>query len=73
MTVYAGIELSIGDQVGVEFTPPYSGRSIVVRCFVRDGGGGRYGVEFIAENDADYESVGQIESILRKVVSASPL
>jgi hypothetical protein len=44
-----------------------------VRCFVRNGRGGRYGVEFIAENDADYESVGQIESILRKVVSASPL
>ncbi|HYL15368.1 MAG TPA: PilZ domain-containing protein [Terriglobales bacterium] len=69
MTLYAGIELGIGDQVGVEFTPPYSGRPITVRCFVRNGHGGTYGVEFITENDADYENVGQIESILRNVGS----
>jgi hypothetical protein len=70
MTLYAGVELSIGDQVGLKFTPPYSGQSITVRCFVRNGHRGTYGVEFIAENDGDYESVGQIESILRKAASS---
>lgn len=70
----AGVELSIGDQVGVEFTPPDSGQAITVRCFVRNGHGYRYGVEFITENDADYESVGQIESILRNLGSSvSPI
>jgi len=74
MAVCAGVELSIGDQVGVEFTPPDSGQAITVRCFVRNGHGYRYGVEFITENDADYESVGQIESILRNLGSSvSPI
>jgi PilZ domain-containing protein len=74
MTLYAGLDLSIGDQVAVEFTPPDSGQPITVRCFVRNGQGGTYGVEFITENDTDYERVGQIESILSIMASsASPL
>jgi hypothetical protein len=74
MTLHAGVELSVGDQLGVEFTPPYSEQPIAVRCFVRNGHGGNYGIEFISENDSDYESVGQIESILRKAASSvSPL
>jgi hypothetical protein len=74
MTLYAGVELSIGDQVAVEFTPPDAGQPITVRCFVRNGHGGTYGVEFITENDADYERVGQIESILSVMGSpVSPL
>jgi len=67
MTVYAGVELSAADQVEVEFTPPYSGTPIRVRCFVRSRHGYTYGVEFITENDTDYESVGQIESILKSM------
>lgn len=74
MTLHAGVKLSIGDQVGVEFTPPASEQPVVVRCFVRNGHGGTYGVEFITENDSDYESVGQIESLLRKATpSVLPL
>jgi hypothetical protein len=69
MTVFAGIELSVPDQVEVEFTPPYSGKPIRVRCFVRSRRGYTYGVEFITENDTDYESVGHIESILKSMGS----
>jgi hypothetical protein len=69
MTVFAGIELSVPDQVEVEFTPPYSGKPIRVRCFVRSRCGYTYGVEFITENDTDYESVAQIESILKSMGS----
>lgn len=69
MAVFAGMELSIGAQVLVEFTPPYSGQPIRVRCTVRNRVGYRYGVEFITENDDDYESVHRIETVLRSMAS----
>jgi hypothetical protein len=69
MAIFAGTELSIGDQVLVEFTPPYSGQPIRVRCFVRNRAGYRYGVEFITESDDDYENVNRIETILRSMGS----
>jgi hypothetical protein len=69
MAVFAGTELSIGAQALVEFTPPYSGQPIRVRCFVRNRSGYRYGVEFITESDDDYESVNKIETILRSMGS----
>ena len=69
MTVFAGIELSTDDLVGVEFTPPYSGQPIRVRCAVRNRNGYTYGVEFVAENDADQENVSKIESILQSMGS----
>jgi hypothetical protein len=69
MAVFAGMELSIGAQVIVEFTPPYSGQPIRVRCFVRNRAGYRYGVEFITESGDDYENVNRIETILRSMGS----
>ena len=69
MAIFAGTELSIGDQVLVEFTPPYTGQPIRVRCFVRNRAGYRYGVEFITENDDDYESVNRIETVLKSMGS----
>jgi hypothetical protein len=69
MAVFAGTELSIGAQVVVEFTPPYSGQPIRVRCFVRSRAGYRYGVEFITESENDYENVNRIETILRSMGS----
>ncbi len=69
MTLFAGIELSVGDQVGLEFTLLQAGHPIAVRCFVRNGRSGKYGVEFITENDADYGSVGHLESFLRALDS----
>ena len=64
MSVFAGTELTIGAQVAVEFTPPYSSNPIRVRCFVRNRAGYQYGVEFITESDHDYRSVHQIEAVL---------
>jgi len=69
MSIFAGTELAIDAQVQVEFTPPYSGQPIRVRCFVRNRAGYRYGVEFITESDDDYESVSQIEANLRSIGS----
>jgi hypothetical protein len=72
MAVFVGTELSIDDQVAVEFTPPYSGQPIRVRCFVRNRSGYNYGVEFITENDADYGNVSQIQTVLQALGSALP-
>lgn len=65
MAVFAGIEVSLHEQVAVEFTPPYAGQPIRVRGFVRNRSGYTYGIEFITENDTDYRSVGHLETILQ--------
>jgi hypothetical protein len=67
MSVFGMVELAIGVQVGVEFTSPCSGEPIGVRCFVRNRQRYNYGLEFVTENDSDYESVAQIESTLRNL------
>jgi hypothetical protein len=64
MAVSGPVELTIGAQVAVEFTLPYSQQPVTARCFVRNRQRDTYGLEFIAENDSDYESVAQIEAIL---------
>lgn len=60
LAVSADINLPVGAQVGVEFTPPYSDQSMTFRCFVRNRDGNLYGVEFITENDADYRKAGEL-------------
>ena len=49
MAVFAGVELRPGDQIEVEFTPPYGG-PIRVQGIVRNRNGYSYGVEFFAES-----------------------
>ena len=60
LAVSADIDLPVGTQIGVEFTPPYSDQSISFRGFVRNRDGYRYGVEFITENDEDYRKSGKL-------------
>ncbi len=69
MAVLLGSELSIDDQVAVEFTPPFSRQAITLRAFVRDRSGSSYGIEFITENDTDYSNVAQLESALKALGS----
>jgi hypothetical protein len=64
MAVSGRVELAIGAQVAVEFTTPYSGQPVRIRCFVRNRQRYTYGLEFITENDSDYEGVAQVESTL---------
>jgi hypothetical protein len=42
LAVSADIDLPLGTQVGVEFTPPYSEQSMTFRCFVRNRDGNLY-------------------------------
>jgi PilZ domain len=69
MAVYTAVLLTIGDQVGLEFTLPTSETRLAVRGFVRNGDDGKYGIEFITEKDTDYENVARIESILKELSS----
>ena len=70
MAVSGRVELEIGAQVAVEFTPPCSAQPLRVRCFVRNRQRYTYGLEFITENDSDYESVAQVESSLENMAIA---
>jgi hypothetical protein len=74
MAVFAGAELTLDQQIAVEFTPPYLGQPIRVRCFVRNRSGYSFGLEFITENDGDYAAVAQLESVLKAIgVPVAPL
>jgi hypothetical protein len=69
MAILAPIDLTIGEQIAVEFSPPSSGQPIRVRAFVRNRKDQEYGIEFITENDIDYNTVQALESILRRLGS----
>jgi hypothetical protein len=66
------LNLPVGTQIGVEFTPPYSEHPLMFRCFVRNRDGNRYGVEFITENDEDYRKAGELQIGLASM-NANPL
>ncbi len=64
LAVFVGMELAIGAHMVVEFTPPYSGEPIRVRCLVRDRNGYTYGLGFLLETDDDERNVAQIKAAL---------
>ncbi len=57
--------LQVGNQVQVEFRPPYAGLPVYVRGAVRHAAGNRYGVEFLATDAAEQEEVGLFRRMLR--------
>ena len=57
-------ELGLGEQIEVEFTPPYSGKPIRVRSEVRNREGYRYGVEFISEGKQERSEVARLRQML---------
>jgi hypothetical protein len=73
LAVSGRVDLQVGAQVAVEFTPPHSEQPVRARCFVRNRQRDIYGLEFITENDSDYESVAQIEALLATMGKAGPV
>ncbi len=70
MAVRTTADLHVGDQVSVEFTPPSAQQPVTARSFVRNCNDAHtYGIEFIAESDHDYSTIGQIEYELRRLAS----
>lgn len=65
MTVFAGVELRVDDEVEIEFTTPYSSEPIRVTAAVRDRHGYRYGVEFLAGSAEERKRVARLRSILQ--------
>jgi len=62
LAVRVDTDLSVGAQIGVEFTPPYSEHPMMFRCFVRNRDGNEYGVEFITESDDDYRKAAELQA-----------
>jgi hypothetical protein len=57
MAVTAGVELRLGDDVDIEFTPPYSGIPIRTTGTIRNRTGYRYGVEFVSDSRDQREQI----------------
>jgi hypothetical protein len=64
MAVTAGVELQLGDETEIEFTPPYSNSPIRIRSVVRNRSGYRYGMEFVAADDREVEDVQKLKTVL---------
>jgi len=70
MCLSAGVELGIGDEIEVEFTPPYSGDPIRVRSEVRNRDGYRYGVEFVPDGKEERSDVVRLRQMLKTFAEA---
>jgi PilZ domain-containing protein len=62
--VFAGMELKTGDEVSIEFTPPYS-NPVRARGLVRHRRGYNYGIEFLQESEADRDQAEKFRGLLR--------
>jgi len=65
LAIFAGLEVRLGEEIGVEFTPPYSSEPLRVRGIVRNRKGYKYGIEFLAENPDEHERVARLRELLR--------
>ncbi|HEU4416899.1 MAG TPA: PilZ domain-containing protein, partial [Candidatus Angelobacter sp.] len=63
--VFAGIELKTGDEVTIEFTPPFSAGPVRAKGVVRHRRGYNYGVEFLFDTEADREQTEKFRGLLR--------
>ncbi|MGC2186116.1 MAG: PilZ domain-containing protein [Terriglobales bacterium] len=69
MALFAGAELRPGDQVGVEFTPPFSSPPIRVDAKICNRTGYHYGVEFLTIDNAQRQSVCQLRLHLARLTA----
>ena len=70
MCLFMGAELGLGEEIEVEFTPPYSGEPIRVRSEVRNRTGYRYGVEFVPEGKKERSEVARLRQMLKTFAEA---
>jgi hypothetical protein len=66
MTVYAGVELAVNEQVKVAFTPPHCTEPMTFQCVIRDRNGYTYGVEFIHDESAA-SHLDEMQRILKAI------
>lgn len=63
--VFAGMELKTGDEVAIEFTPPFASGPVRARGLVRHRRGYNYGIEFLLDSEADKEQTEKFRGLLR--------
>jgi hypothetical protein len=64
MALFAGVELKPGDQVAVEFTPPYAGPPIRVEARICNRAGYNYGLEFLTDTRTRQEQATKLRNHL---------
>jgi hypothetical protein len=64
MCLFISAELGLGEEIEVEFTPPYSGNPMRVRSEVRNRDGYRYGVEFVPDGQRERSEVARLRQTL---------
>ena len=69
MALFAGVELRLGDQVAVEFTPAYSTSPIRVDATICNRTGYNYGVEFVIASDSQKQRVEELRRHLPTLVA----
>jgi PilZ domain len=69
MAMFAGVELRLGDQVAVEFTPAYSG-PIRVEGRICNRSGYIYGLEFLTDTSTRQEQAARFRNQLANLVSS---
>jgi hypothetical protein len=70
MCFAAGVELKMGEQVEIEFTPAYSGHPIRVCAVTRNRKGYSYGVEFVASSDQERHEIACLRDNLQTLSSS---
>lgn len=68
--MFASAELNAGDQMAVEFSPPFSLPPLRVEAKVCNRVGYNYGVEFMAESPAQKQGIAQFCQNLPSLVAA---
>jgi hypothetical protein len=71
MALFAGAELSPGDEVAVEFTPAYSALPIRVDATICNRIGYHYGVEFLIASDSQKTRVEELRKHLPALITAA--
>jgi len=69
--MYAGAELKLGDQVSVEFTPPYSSPPVRVDRVTGNRTGCYYGWEFLTATSSQQEQTASFERQLSTLTSSA--
>jgi hypothetical protein len=65
ITVYAEGNFALGDELKVEFTPPFFNAVVNLAAIVRNRNGNRYGMEFVGTDDAERQEMVLLRTIVK--------
>jgi hypothetical protein len=65
ITVYAEGEFAVGDELKVEFTPPFFNAVVNLTAVVRNRNGNRHGMEFVGTDDAERREMDLLRTIVK--------